>query len=342
MSDLRTELQRAGRQAPPLERRPLRAAPHPPRAEGPSRPCVGRDGLADRGGGRDRRPVVRLPPAQRRDDRRAHGGRAVGRPVGRSRSVRVQQDRDLRVRSRGRRRQLAVVRRTGRRAKLVPRRRLGTERHGRAALVLHEADRQADQGLGDTPVPSDHTYGPGQYPQDIGDLSSLSTDPTVLLGQLRDRSGPGGLFSGAPDLAGPGAGRRHGDALGRHSVADRRAGGDARRSGPRCSRLRRVWRACTSREGATDPVGRPATLLATTNGEGIESEWWFDPTSEQLLAQRYTVRTDSMSYPNGTVFTIRIVAASGVTDSVDDGAAMAKSFVPSPVTDPPAMPDPRH
>jgi hypothetical protein len=204
-----------------------------------------------------------------------------------------------------------------------------------------EADRQADQGLGDTPTPSDHTYGPGQYPQDVGDLSSLSTDPAVLLGQLRERSGPAGSSPEPPVSPGPRQGADTGMLWGViQSLLDVPEATPAQRAA--LFEVAAGLEGVRVTEAATDPVGRPATLLATTNGEGIESEWWFDPASEQLLAQRYTVRTDANAYPNGTVFTIRIVAASGVSDSTDDGATMAKSFVPSPVTDPQAMPDPRH
>lgn len=204
-----------------------------------------------------------------------------------------------------------------------------------------EADRQADQGLHDTPVPSDVSYGAGQYPLDVGDLSSLSTDPAVLLGQLRDRSGVTGTSPEPPISPGPGQGADTGMLWGViQSLIDAPEATPAQRAA--------LFEVAAGLEGvqvtqaATDPVGRPATLLSTTNGEGIESEWWFDPASEQLMAQQYTVRTDSNAYPNGTVFAIHIVAASGVTDTADDGATMAKSFVPSPLTDPPAMPDPRH
>jgi hypothetical protein len=204
-----------------------------------------------------------------------------------------------------------------------------------------EADRQADQGLLDTPVPSDDTYGPGDYPTDVGDLSWLSTDPAVLLGQLRDRSAEGGASPEPPISPGPGQGANTGMLWGViQSLIDAPGATPAQRAA--LFEVAADLEGVRVTEGATDPVGRPATLLATTNGDGIESESWFDPASEQPLAQRYTVRTDSMTYPNGTVFIIRIVAASGVTGSMDDGATMAKSFVPSPLTDPPAMPDPRH
>lgn len=204
-----------------------------------------------------------------------------------------------------------------------------------------EADRQADQGLHDTPVPTEQTYGPGAYPQDTGDLSSLSTDPAVLLQQLRDRSSQTGSSPEPPISPGPGQGADTGMLWGAiQTLIDAPATTPTQRAAlfEVASQLQGVQVTQT----ATDPVGRPATLLSTINGEGVESEWWFDPSSEQLLAQRYTVRTDSMTYPNGTVFTINVVASAGVADSTDDGGSLEKSFVPSPITDPPAMPDPRH
>jgi hypothetical protein len=204
-----------------------------------------------------------------------------------------------------------------------------------------QADQQADQGLHDTPVPKDDTYGPGNYPRDMGDLSSLSTDPAVLLQQLRDRSGQAGSSPEPPISPGPGQAADTGMLWGViQTLMDAPQSTPAQRAAlfQVASQLRGV----RVTQAATDPVGRPATLLTTTNGDGIEGEWWFDPSSEQLLARRFTVRSDSMTYPNGTVFAIEIVQSSGVTAATGDGASLVKTFVPSPLTDPPAMPDPRH
>jgi hypothetical protein len=204
-----------------------------------------------------------------------------------------------------------------------------------------EADRQADQGLLDTPVPSDDTYGPGDYPRDVGDLSWLSTDPAVLLGQLRDRSAEGGASPMPPISPGPGQGADTGMLWGViQSLIDAPPATPAQRAA--LFEVAESLRGVDVTTGTTDPVGRPATVLSTVNSAGIQDEWWFDPSSEQLLAQRYTIRTDSMVYPRGTVFWLMIVEASGVTDATGDDSPLVKTFVPAPVTDPPPMPDPRH
>ena len=60
-----------------------------------------------------------------------------------------------------------------------------------------------------------------------------------------------------------------------------------------------------------------------------------------MMAWRATILSNSMVYPKGTVSLLRIIVASGVTDATGDGPALVKSFVPEPVRDPPALPDPR-
>ncbi len=60
-----------------------------------------------------------------------------------------------------------------------------------------------------------------------------------------------------------------------------------------------------------------------------------------MMAWRDTILSTSMVYPKGTVSLLRIVVASGVTDATGDGAPLVTSFVPAPVTEPPALPDPR-
>jgi hypothetical protein len=204
-----------------------------------------------------------------------------------------------------------------------------------------DADREADKGLHDTPVPYDHVYGPDEYPVDSGDLSQLSTDPTQLRDQLLHRSGTGGA-SPMPDLS-PGPGQ---DAFtpvlwatAQTLLGSPNASPDLRAA---LFEVAESLRGVDVTPSTTDPVGRPATLLSIVNSAGIQDEWWFDPSSEQLLAQRYTIRTDSMVYPRGSVAWLMIVEASGVTDATGDDSPLVKTFVPAPVTDPPAMPDPRH
>jgi len=209
------------------------------------------------------------------------------------------------------------------------------------------ADRRTFvQQMGQEPpavAPSDKTYGAGDYPTDTGDVSYLSTDPATLLTQLQDRSAPTGRspqpsISASPGqvpadtltvwgaiqhflLFGPNATPAQKAAM--FEVAEQLPGVDVVQS-------------------STDPVGRPGVLLRL-QVQGTQEEYWFDPTSEQLLATRSTLESGTWipSMPNGTVVGMEIVTASGVTDSTDNGAPLVKSFVPPPVTAPPAMPDPR-
>jgi len=209
------------------------------------------------------------------------------------------------------------------------------------------ADRRTFvQQMGQDPpavAPSDKTYGAGGYPTDTGDVGYLSTDPAALLTQLQDRSAPTGRspqpsISASPGqvptdtltvwgaiqhllLFGPNATPAQKAAM--FEVAERLPGVDVVQS-------------------STDPVGRPGVLLRL-QVQGTQEEYWFDPTSEQLLAMQTTVESGNWipSMPAGTVTAIEIVTEAGVTGSTDDGTPLVTSFVPGPATSPPAMPDPR-
>jgi hypothetical protein len=199
------------------------------------------------------------------------------------------------------------------------------------------------QQMGDPPPaeqPEDNTYAPDNFPQDVGNLSSLSTDPIELRAQLLDRSGTGGA-SPQPGLSpGPGQGP---DTPVLWAAIQTMLGSPAASPALRAAlfEVARELQGVDVTSGTTDPVGRPATLLTTVNAADIQSEWWFDPASEQMMAWRATILSTSMVYPKGTVSLLRIILASGVTDATGDGAALVKSFVSAPVTDPPALPDPR-
>jgi hypothetical protein len=207
-------------------------------------------------------------------------------------------------------------------------------------------DRQTYiQQMGHNPpdeAPSDKTYDAGGYPTDTGDLSYLSTDPATLLTQLQDRSAPTGR-SPQPEIS---------DSPGQAPAGSLSVWGAIQHLllfGPNASPALKAALFEVAEQlpgvdviqGSTDPVGRTGTLLRL-QVQGTQAEYWFDPTSEQLLATRSTIETDAFpQYPQGTVTSIDIVTAAGVTDSTDDGAPLVKSFVPAPVTSPPAMPDPR-
>jgi len=207
------------------------------------------------------------------------------------------------------------------------------------------ADRQTFiQQMGHTPpdiAPSDKTYAAGDYPTDTGDISYLSTDPATLLTQLQDRSAPTGR-SPEPSMS---------DSPGQplpaqlavwfaiQDLINRPNATPALKAA--LFEVAKQLPGIDVVQNSIDPVGRPGILLRL-QVQGTHEEYWFDPSSEQLLAWRTTIETDAFpQYPKGTVDGIEIVTASGVTDSTDDAASLAKSFVPAPVTSPPTMPDPR-
>ena len=224
---------------------------------------------------------------------------------------------------------------------------------GRDAIVdandfFTDADRQTYiQQMGHTPpdvAPSDKTYGAGGYPTDTGDLSYLSTDPATLLAQLADRSAPTGRSPQPAMSASPG--QPPSDTMAvwgaiQHLLTYAPSASPALKAA--LFEVAEQLPGIEVVQSSTDPVGRPGVLLRL-QVQGTQEEWWFDATSEQLLAMRSTLESGHWipAMPSGTVVGIEIVAAAGVTDSTDDGAQLVKSFVPAPVNDPPPMPDPRN
>ena len=209
------------------------------------------------------------------------------------------------------------------------------------------ADRETYiQQMGHNPpdvAPSDKTYGAGAYPTDTGDLGYLSTDPATLLTQLQDRSAPTGR-SPQPEIS---------DSPGQAPENSLMVWGAIQHLllfGPNASPALKaaLFEVAEQLPGvevvqsSTDPVGRSGTLLRL-RVQGTQEEYWFDPTSEQLLAWQSTHQNGVTipAMPAGTVTGMEIVTDAGVTDSTNDGAPLVKSFVPPPVTAPPAMPDPR-
>jgi hypothetical protein len=156
------------------------------------------------------------------------------------------------------------------------------------------------------------TFAPGGFVSDSGPVAYLSTDPTELEAQLRARVQPGGAspepyqgwgYSPAPGQEGPitsGLVRSIGELLTAPDVSP--------------AQKAALFRVAAGLGGmnvtpaVTDPAGRPATLLSIET-EGALHEWWFDPSSEQLLAMRDTPGTGSAGAPT-------IVEAAGVTGAI--------------------------
>jgi hypothetical protein len=176
---------------------------------------------------------------------------------------------------------------------------------------------------------TDRSFDAGAFQQDTGDLTYLSTDPAELLGQMTERMQPNGRSPEPFDQFSPGPGQD-----GHVTAGLVRSIGELLNdpnSEPALKaalfQVASALQGMSETQNATDPTGRAATLLSIQT-EGALHEWWFDPTSEQLLAMRVS---DAAS---GEVYGVEVVQASGVTESTDDDAALVTSFVPPPVHDP--------
>jgi hypothetical protein len=172
----------------------------------------------------------------------------------------------------------------------------------------------------------DRTFGPGGFPADTGDLSTLSLDEATLEQQLRDRTAPGGAspepysdFTPGPSQEGhvtAGLVRAIGELL-----EDPNATPELKAS---LFRVLAGLQGMDVVESSTDPVGRPAIELAITTEEQ-KHHLWFDPRTQQLLA-----RGDV--FGDGTYW-LSVVARSGVAASTTS-TDLIRSFVPKPEHDP--------
>jgi hypothetical protein len=176
---------------------------------------------------------------------------------------------------------------------------------------------------------TDRSYDAGKFADDTGDLTYLSTDPSQLLAQMTARMQPDGRSPEPFDQFTPGPGQDG------HATAGLvRSIGELLNDPNSTPSLKAALFQVASglqgmavTEASTDPTGRPATLL-TIETEGVIHEWWFDPASEQLLA---TLVTDPAT---GDMIALEIVGASGVATSTDGQADLAQTFISPPVHDP--------
>lgn len=157
------------------------------------------------------------------------------------------------------------------------------------------------------------TFGPGEFSSDSGPVEYLSTDPTELEQQLRERVEPGGAspepYADWGDSGGP---VEWGLIRSIHELLEAPDVTPAQKAA--LFQVAAGLNGVTADATAKDPFGRPAILLSTET-EGALHQWYFDPESEQLLVE-----------VDGGGVTYRVLAA-GVTSAIDD-SSLDRSFLP--------------
>ncbi|MDP9341309.1 MAG: hypothetical protein M3Q23_04180 [Actinomycetota bacterium] len=191
-----------------------------------------------------------------------------------------------------------------------------------------------DHGNPNYGTPNSQTWGPGGPPVDMGfpfetDLSGLSTVPATLLQQLLDRSSENGS-SPEPDVTiAPGVSPETSRLW--RSIQNMLEQGEA--TAPLRAALFEVASGLdgiTVRDGAGDPLGRPAITVSVplgdyycSGGPGGTDIMWFDPQTHLLLASN----GDLGCSPS------MLVVAGGIVDSTSDTVAPGDGYVPAPVSD---------
>jgi len=161
----------------------------------------------------------------------------------------------------------------------------------------------------------DGTYPAAGFVSDTGDVSDLSTDPAELEAQLRIRVEPGGA---SPEpYAGWGGPVEWGLI---RSISELLVSADV----PPAQKAALVQVAAnlngvTVDDRAIDPSGRSAILLST-HTESKLTQWWFDPTSHQLMSalETYDDRGETTGY---------VIEAAGIAKSTDTDH-LVREFVP--------------
>lgn len=151
---------------------------------------------------------------------------------------------------------------------------------GESWYALDDSGRIREEGAGIGGA--GRIYGAGDFPNDTGDLSGLSSDPATLRGQLTQRTGPDGASPEPYDDFTTGA-----EAPLTAGLV--RAAGELLSDGNATPALRAALaQVLAGLEGASverghDPFGRPAVEVSIAS-EGEMHHWWFDPQTLQVLA----------------------------------------------------------
>ncbi len=159
------------------------------------------------------------------------------------------------------------------------------------------------------------SFGAGEFYSDSGPVSDLSTDPAQLEAQLRARVDPGGA---SPEPYAEWGGPIEWGLI--RSIQELLLSPDVTPAvKATLVQVAANLDGVTVDDRAVDPQGRSA-LLVTSQTEGKTSEWWFDPSSHQLMSVRE-------SYGDGSVATT-VIEAAGVAGSTDSDH-LTREFVTS-------------
>jgi hypothetical protein len=173
---------------------------------------------------------------------------------------------------------------------------------------IHDLDgRYYDEGV----------FAAGAFPSDTGDVTDLSTDPEQLEAQLRIRVEPGGA---SPEPYADWGGSIEWGLI--RSIQELLESPDVTPAvKATLVQVAANLDGVTVDDRAVDPEGR-AALLLTTRTEDKLTEWWFDPTSHQLLTSRETFDE------NDAVSTFTVVAAGAARST--DSDHLTREFITSP------------
>jgi hypothetical protein len=175
------------------------------------------------------------------------------------------------------------------------------------------------------------TWGPNDFPGVFpfeSDLSQLSTDPSVLVGQLQQRTSSSGASPEPEVTIGPALSGEESSLW--RSIANLVEMGNATPSlRAAIFEVASELPGVQARTGVEDPVGRPAVSLSVHLGSGTcggDNSMYFDPGTHLLMASDGDL---------GCAPSV-IVVAGGIVDSRSDVVAPGEGFIPKVVTNMPA------
>jgi hypothetical protein len=172
----------------------------------------------------------------------------------------------------------------------------------------------------DTPT----SWGAGQFPYG-DDLSGLSTDPAVLVDQLRSRSAPGGP-SPQPAVT-PLDGQRPDTGGLVRAISDLLTDAPQLLPEQRQAMYRVLVDLPTAEDlgSAVDPGGRPAVAVRIVTTDGATT-FYFDPDTHLFTAEKLSFESNDPSIPSETWYVM--MEAGGIAESATSEPSPDQRFFP--------------